>query len=138
MHDDVGSPFERTDQIRGRNRVIHDQGDAVRVGYPANALDIENIIFGVRDDLTKKSLGLGTDRCFPLSQIMGIVHKGDLDSHLGHRVVQQVIGAAVQRRGGHHMATGLSEGQDCERGGGLTRTHCEGSGQTDRGDASTL
>ena len=98
VHDDVGAPLEGADQIRRRDRVVDDEHDAVGVGDTGDALDVEHVVLRVRQHLAEEDLGVRPDRSFPLSEVVRVVDEGDLDAELGQRVVQQVVGAAVERR----------------------------------------
>ena len=45
-------------------------------------------------------------------EVVGVVDEGDLDAQLGQRVVEQVVGAAVERRRRHDVVAGLGQVQD--------------------------
>src|SRR5690606_39361934 len=69
--------------------------------------DVEHVVAGVADRLGVEGLGLGSDRGPPGVEVVGVVDEGALDAHLGQRVVEEVVGAAVERGGGHDVAAGL-------------------------------
>ena len=98
VHDDVGSPLKRPNEIRGRHRVVDDQRNTTVVGNTGDALDIENVVPGVGQHLAIEGLGVVTNLGAPLIEIVGVIYEGDLDAHLGQRVVEQIVGTAVQRR----------------------------------------
>jgi len=67
----------------------------VGVSDTADPFDIKDIVLRIRDDLTKERFGLWPDCGLPLGEVMGIINERDLNTHLGHRVMQQVVGAAI-------------------------------------------
>jgi hypothetical protein len=52
----------------------------------------------VREDLTEERLRVRTDSGAPLVEVVRVVDERDLDAHLRERVVELVVGAAVERR----------------------------------------
>ena len=89
------------------------------VGDLADALDVEHVVLRVGEHLAVERLGVRADRRPPLLEVVRVVDERDLDAHLRQRVVEQVVGAAVQRRAGDDVVAGLGEGEDGERLGRL-------------------
>jgi hypothetical protein len=68
--------------------------------------------------------------------VVGRVHEADRDAELRQRVVEEVVGAAVERGRGDDLVARVGDGQDGERLGGLPRGERErGRAAFERGDA---
>ncbi len=135
---DVGAPLDGPDQVRGRHRVVDHQRDAVIVRDGRDAGDVEHVVLRVRHRLAEEGLGVRTDRRLPLLEIVGVVDEGDLDAQLGQRVVEQVVGAAIQRGRRHEVAARLGEGEDRQRLGRLAGGHSERARQAHSSGATAL
>src|SRR5690606_35463582 len=107
-------------------RVVHDQRDTDLVGNGCDLLDVQQVLLGVGDGLTKERLGVGASGCTPALGVVGVVDKRDVDAVLGQRVVEQVVGAAVERRRADDVVASLCEVEDGERFSGLATAHQEG------------
>ena len=60
---------------------------------------MSNMLFcGLASTSPKKTFVLSLTWRRPLVEVVGVVDEGDFDTQLRHRVVQQVVRAAVQRR----------------------------------------
>ena len=92
--------------------------------------DVEDVVLRVGDGLREERLGVGPHGRAPGLQVVGILDEADLDADLGQRVVEQVVGAAVQPRAGHDVVAGAGQVEDREGLGGLT------GGQEQRRDAA--
>ena len=66
------------------------------MGDRGDAFDVQHVVLRVGDGLTEERLGDGPRRRPPGLGIVGVLDEGDLDAELGQRVVEQVVGAAVQ------------------------------------------
>lgn len=108
VNDDVGAMLQRTEQIRSAEGVIDDDRQAMLLGDLGDSVDVGNIGVGVTERLEVDDRGIVLDGTLDLVQVMG-VDKGGLDTKLGERVLQQVVGTAVDGLLGHHMVAGLSE-----------------------------
>ena len=62
-------------------------------------------------------------------EVVGVVDEGDLDPQLRQRVVQEVVAAAVQRRRGDDVVTGLGEIHDGQRRSRLARATASAPGR---------
>ena len=121
VNDNVGSPLERLTEVRRRHRVVDDERNAVLVGNGSDAFDVDHVVARVRQNLAVEGPGVRLDGRFPLGQVVGVVHERDLDTHLRHRVVQLVVGASVERRGGNNVIADLSQVHNCHCLGRLPR-----------------
>ena len=63
-----------------------------------HALEVEHVALRVADGLAVERPGVRPDRGAPRVEVVGVVDEGDLDAELRQRVVEQVVGAAVERR----------------------------------------
>ena len=63
-----------------------------------NLADVKNRNLRVTNGLGKEQLGVWSNRCLPLVLIVLVLNKGDLDAQLGHRVLEEVVGAAIEGR----------------------------------------
>ena len=127
VHDDVGALSDRLDQVRRGDGVVDDQRHTVLVGDRGDTGDVQDVDLRVGDRLGEERLGVGTHRGPPGVQVVGVLDEADLDTELGQRVVEQVVGAAVEPGAGHDVVARGRQVQDRERLGGLPR------GQEQRG-----
>ena len=72
MQDDIGAVFERPAQIGRREGIIDDERELVLVCDVGDRLDVEDIGFGVTDDLAVAELGLGSDGPSEIFRIIGV------------------------------------------------------------------
>ncbi len=111
---------------------------------PGDHLDVEDRVLRVADRLAVEQLGVGAYGRLPGLGVVGVLDERGLDPELGQRVVQQVVGAAVQRSPGNDVIADFGDVHDRERLGRLPRRHDQrprdaggGRGQTtlEGGDA---
>ena len=79
------------------------------VGRLGKALDVQHGEGGVGDGLAEHGLGVGPEGGLQL--LVGAVrlHKGEVNAHLLHGHGKQVIGAAIDGGGGHHMVAAVGD-----------------------------
>ena len=136
VHDDVGAVLEGADQIGGRDGVVDDQRDAVLVRDIGDRPDVEDVDARVADGLGEEQLGVRAHRALPLGRVVLVLDEGDLDPELRERVLEEVVGAAVDRAGGDEVVAGLRDVQDREGRRRLAARQQEGAGAAlERGDA---
>ena len=88
------------------------------LGDLGDGVDVGDVGVGVTERLEIDDRGVVLDGALDLVQVMGI-NEGGLDTKLGERVLQQVVGTAVDGLLGDHVVTGLGEGlQGIGDGGG--------------------
>ena len=95
-----------------------------------DAGDVEDVDLRVGDRLGEERLGVRAHGRPPGVQVVGVLDEADLDAELGQRVVEQVVGAAVEPRAGDDVVARVGQVEDREGLGGLTR------GQEQRRDAA--
>ena len=136
VHDDVGAQLDRADQVRRGDRVVDDERDADLVRDRGDGLDVEDVGLRVGDGLAEEQLGVRLDGVAPGLRVVRVGDERRRDAELGQRVVQQVVGAAVQARAGDDVVAGLGDVQDREGLGGLARGDQQGADAAlERGDA---
>ena len=134
VDDNVGAVLQRTEQIRGAEGVIDDNRQAMFLGNLGNGVDVGDIGVGIAERLEIDDRGVVLDGALDLFQVMSI-DKGGLDAKLEERMLQQVVGAAVDGLLGHHVVTGLGEGlQRVSDGSGAGSDGETGHAALERGD----
>ena len=123
MHDDVGAVAQGLGQVGGGHRVVHHQGDPVLVGQGRHGLEIQHVTFRIAQRLGVEGLRVGPDGGPPGLEVVGVVDEGDLDPELWQCVVQEVVGAAVERRRGHHVPAVLGQVEQRDGLGRLAAGH---------------
>ena len=112
------------------HRVVDDQRHARLVRDAGDRLDVEDVAARVADRLGEEQLGVRPHGGAPRVEVVRVLDEGDLDAELGQRVVEQVVGAAVERRAGDDVVAGPGEVEDRQRLGRLA------GGDRDRRDAA--
>ncbi len=100
------------------------------VRHRRDALDVEDVLLGVGDGLAEEGLGAGGDGLAPGVEVVRVLDEGDVDAQLRERVVEQVVGTAVQARARHDVVARLGQ---VEQGDGLGRLP---AGHQQGGDAA--
>ncbi len=135
MHHDVGTLGDRLDQVRGGDGVVDDQRHTVLVRDTRDTGGVQHVDLGVGDRFGEERFGVRPHRAAPRLQVVGIGHEADVDTQFGQRIVEQVVGAAVEPRAGDNVVAGAGQVQDRERLGGLTgRQEQGGHTALQRGD----
>ncbi len=98
VHDNVGTVLQWANQVGACHRVVDDQREPVGVCDTGNTFKVENVDAGVGNGFTKECFGVGLDGLLPCIKVILVVNKGDGDSELGKRVLEQVVGSAIDRR----------------------------------------
>jgi hypothetical protein len=97
VHDDVGAVLERADEVGRRDRVVDDERHAGLVRDVGDRADVEHVDLRVADRLGEEELRVRADGAAPLLGVVLVLDEGDLDAELGERVLEEVVGAAVDR-----------------------------------------
>ena len=92
--------------------------------------DVEDVVLRVGDRLGEEGLGVRPRRRTPRIEVVGLLDEADLDAKPWQRVVEQVVGAAVEPRARDDVVTRAGQVEDRERLGGLAGP------QEQRGDAA--
>ena len=123
VDDDVGAPLDGPHQGRGGRGVVDDQREAIFVGDGGELLDVGHVELGIAQRLGVERAGFGVDGGAQAGEVVGI-DEAHGDALLGQRVVEEVVGASVERCGGDDLVAGAGQGLDGERLGGLAG--CDG------------
>ena len=118
--DDVGAVLDRPQQVRGGQRVVHDQRHAGLVGGVGDGAHVQDVPARVAEGLAEERLGVRPDGGAPGLEVVRVGHERRLDADLGEGVLEQVLRAAVEAGRGDHVVAGAGEVEDRERGRRLT------------------
>ena len=133
----MSAPYsERADEVRRRDRVVHDERQRVVVRDLGDQFDVEDVDLRVTDGLGEQQLRVGAHGRCPLGGVILIFDEGDLDAELRERVLEEVVRAAVDRRGRDDVVARARDVENRIRDGG--RAGCDGErrGATlERGEA---
>ena len=108
---DVGAPLDGPHQRRRGAGVVDDQRQAVLVGDGGELLDVGHVELGIAERLGVDGAGLVVDGGANAVEVVG-VDEADVDAQPRQRVVEQVVGAAVERCGGDDLVAGGGQGGD--------------------------
>ena len=100
--------LQRTEQIRGAEGVVDDNRQTMLLGDLGDGVDVGDVGVGVTERLEIDDRGVVLDGALDLVQVMSI-DEGGLDTKLGERVLQQVVGTAVDGLLGDHVVTSLGK-----------------------------
>ena len=121
VHHNVSSKGEGP-AIHGRGEgIVHNQGHAVLVGRLGKSLQIRHNQGRIGQSLREHTLGIGTHGRSQFLFGAGRRHKGGLNAHLLHGLVEQVEGAAVNGAGTYQMIPCRANIQHGHQAGRLTR-----------------
>ncbi len=115
--------------------VVDDERQTVLVGDAGELLDVGDVELGIAERLGVDGAGLAVDGGAQAVEVVG-VDEADGDAQARQRVVEEVVGAAVERGGGDDLVAGSARVVNGQRLGGLAG----GGGQRrdaafERGDA---
>jgi len=125
---DVRSVLQRPYEVRGRERVVDDQGDPVLVGDLRELLEIGYIGVRVSQRLCEQRFGLLIDRLVDLIVVIGL-HEFRRDAVGGQCVLEEVVRSPVDGFRGHDVVPGVGEVEDRVRYGCCARSQGQ-SGRT--------
>ena len=95
-------------------------------------LDVGDVELGVAEGLGVEGASLGVDGGAQAVEVVGI-GEANGDSQLGQRVVEEIVGAAVEGGGGDDLVAGVGDGEDGEGLGGLAGGGGQGGDSTFEG-----
>ena len=111
---DVRAPLDGPHQGRRRRGVVDHQRQAILVRDGGERLDVDNVELGIAERLGVDGAGLVVDGGAQAVEIVGI-DEADSDAEARQRVVEEVVGAAIERSGGDDLIAGRGQGGDGER-----------------------
>ena len=122
----IGALCEGLDQPGRGQRRVHQQRHTVCMGNGRHLGGVQHIQARVANRFAKKQLGIGPHRRAPAVQIARFDERG-VDPEAAHRVVQQVLRAAIERGGCHDMAARAHQRGNAQVQGGLAAGHADGT-----------
>ena len=126
--------LQRTEQIRGAESVVDDNRQTVLLGDLGDGVDVGDVRVGVAERLEIDDRGVVLDGTLNLFQVVGIDKRG-LDAKLGERMLEQVVGTAVDGLLSHHVVTSLGKSlQGIGDGSGTGGDGKTGHATLERGD----
>lgn len=117
MNDDVRAVLDRSDEVRGRERRVNDEGNAVSVRDLRDPLDVRNVRVRVAESFDVKCFRFGSDRLLYLVGIVRIDERRRYTRREGKRVREKIVCSAVNVFRGNDMLsrTGKSEDRVIDR-----------------------
>ena len=124
MHHDVRTVLDGTHQIRRCKGIVHCQGNSVGMGDFGQSGYVRHLGVGIAQGLRKQQFCIVPDSRLHLFKIKRI-HEGSAHAIGRQGVGQQIVGAAVDVFGRHHMIPRLGQVLDgiCDRS--RAGTHCQ-------------
>jgi len=119
VHDDVGPELQGPAEVRGGERRVHDQRQAVRPGDLGEAAQVGDLARRVGDDLGEQQLGPVADGG---GEVVGVAAADErrVDAESAQRHVELHVGAAVQPGGRDDVIAGAGQGREGEELGRLS------------------
>ena len=111
VNDDVRAPLKRTAQIRCGHGIVNHQRYTRIVRDLGHGLDIEHVILGIAQRLRVNQARLGGDGALEILRVTRI-DEGGLNPHFGQRVMEEVIGAAIEAGGRDDLVAGAGDIQN--------------------------
>jgi len=135
MDDDVGAMFDWTEQVRGGERVVNKQRNAVLMRKCRNRVDVNDSGIRIAQGFNEDRLRIGLDGFAEILQIASI-HKSGFDAEIRKRMGEKVVRAAVDALVGNDMVPrmrNILDGISHSRRAGRRRQGCDAAFES--GDA---
>ncbi|OUE07412.1 hypothetical protein CMsap09_00590 [Clavibacter michiganensis] len=116
VHHHVGAVLDRAEQVRGRERVVDHERQAVPVRDVRDAREVEQVVLRVRDGLAEQHARRGRDPAGPLVEVAVVVHEVDPDAEPAEVLAEEAAVALVDAARGEDPVAGLQDRE--KRGGG--------------------
>eukprot|EP01136_Pigoraptor_vietnamica_P015579 Opistho-1_new@58924 len=110
---DVSAVLERLDEPGRGQGGVHQQRHPGLMRDGRDGGHVQHVETGVAHGFTEKKFGFGPHGVAPAVYVAGF-DKGGFNAEAPHGVVQQVLRAAVQRRGGHDVGASAHQGGDAQ------------------------
>ena len=114
VDDDVGAILDRPAQGRRAEGVVHHERDSRRMGDFGQGGEVGDVEPWIADRLDEEQPGALVNRLAYRIQVVD-VHELRGDAPLGQSVGKEIVGAPVERLGGHQVVSGPGEVEDSER-----------------------
>ena len=122
---DVGAVLDRACERRGAKGVVHHQRDARRVCDGREGLEVGHVEPGIPDGLDVEEPGALIDCRAHLVEVVD-VHELRPDAPLGEGVLEEVVGAAIERLRRDQVVAGAGQVEHREGLGRLPARHRQG------------
>ena len=117
--DDIRTPFKRT-AINGRGKgIVHNEGNAVRMGNVRHFTDIQHAKRGIGNSLRKESFRIGAERFGDFLRRSVLVHESNFNAHFPECDGKEVVCAPVNRRSTDDMIPSLANIENGKEGSRL-------------------
>ena len=130
VHDDVRAVLERAQEIRRRERAVHDKRNVVLVRDGRDGLDVDEVRVRITDGLDVDDARVLLDRVLEDLRALRRIDERRLDAVIRERVLEEVVRAAVDGRRRDDVLAAVDERLD---GVGNSR---RAGGDSDRRDAA--
>ena len=124
MHDHVGAPLHRPEQVRRGEGIVDHQHDVVLLGDRRDLLEREHGDVRVAQRLAVDDLGILADRLRKVLRLRRI-DKSDLDAEVTERMVELVVSAAVETAAGDDVIARVAERENRLRLRGMAGARCQ-------------
>ncbi len=132
MHHDVGTVFNRANQIRSTEGVVDHQRNLVLVSDFGDSVDIRNVGMRVAESFDKDELRVFLDGGFDALEVVS-VDEGRFDTEVTERMLQQVESTTVNRALDNHVVTTAGKSRDGVSNSSGTRGDSESGNATFEG-----
>ena len=117
--DDIRTPFKRT-AINGCGKgIVHNEGNAVRMGNIRHFTDIQHAKRGIGNSLRKESFRIGAERFGDFLRRSVLVHESNFNAHFPECDGKEVVCAPVNRRSTDDMIPSLANIENGKEGSRL-------------------
>ncbi len=117
--DDIRAPFKRT-AINGSGKgIVHNEGNAVRMGNVRHFTDIQHAKRRIGNSLRKESLRIGTERFGDFLRRGVLVHESNFNAHFPEGDGKEVVCASVNGRSADDMISSLANIKNGKEGSRL-------------------
>ena len=108
---DIGTVFQRANQVRSTEGIVDKHRNLVLVGDFRNRLDVRDVGMRVAERLDEHELRVFLDGSLDFFEVAG-VHERGIDAERAERMLQEVVGTAVDGALGNHVVTLAGEGSN--------------------------
>ena len=124
MHHDVGTVFNRANQVRSTEGVVDDQRNLVLVSDFGDSVDIRNVGMRVAESFDEDELRVALDSGFHTLEVVS-VNESRFDTEVTERMLHQVESTAVNRALDNHVVSAAGKSRDGVSDGCGTRSNRE-------------
>ena len=124
MHHDIGTVFNRANQIRSTEGVVDHQRNLVLVSDFGDSVDIRNVGMRVAESFDEDELRVALDSGFHTLEVVS-VNESRFDTEVTERMLHQVESTAVNRALDNHVVSAAGKSRDGVSDGSGTRSDGE-------------